>query len=96
MGTVRRECLDRVLVFGRRHLEAVLAEYLTHYNNHRPHRSVEQRGPRGSGDAVPATSLDASQILRSDVLGGLIHQYRLAARAGWTGFSAPTGFKNEG
>ncbi|MHB8329230.1 MAG: integrase core domain-containing protein [Acidimicrobiales bacterium] len=32
VGTVRRECLDRLLVLGRRHLEAALVEYLEHYN----------------------------------------------------------------
>jgi putative transposase len=79
VGTVRREGLDRVLVFGRRHLEAVLAEYLAHYNTHRPHRSLHQRAPRPAGDAVPIASVDASQIQRTDVLGGLIHEYRLAA-----------------
>ena len=36
IGTLRRECLDRMLILGRRHLEAVLAEYVEHYNSHRP------------------------------------------------------------
>ena len=45
VGTVRRECLDRMLILGRRHLEAVLAEYVEHYNPHRPHRSLSQRAP---------------------------------------------------
>jgi hypothetical protein len=35
-GTLRRECLDRLLILGRRHLEAVLREYVSHYNEHRP------------------------------------------------------------
>ncbi len=43
VGTVRRECLDPTLVLGRRHLQAVLADYLRHYNTHRPHRSLKQR-----------------------------------------------------
>jgi len=45
VGTVRRECLDRMLIFGRRHLERVLAEYLAHYNGHRPHRALGQLAP---------------------------------------------------
>ena len=45
IGTIRRECLDRMLILGRRHLEAVLAEYVEHYNSHRPHRSLSQRAP---------------------------------------------------
>ena len=43
IGTIRRECLDRMLILGRRHLEAVLAEYVEHYNTQRPHRSLNQR-----------------------------------------------------
>ena len=45
-GTVRRECLDRMLVVNRRHLEAVLREYVDHYNRHRPHRSLGQLPPQ--------------------------------------------------
>ena len=44
VGTVRRECLDRMLIFGRRHLERVLAEYVVHYNEHRPHRGARSAG----------------------------------------------------
>ena len=47
VGTIRRECLDRMLILGRRHLEVVLAKYVEHYNSHRPHRSLNQvRRPR--------------------------------------------------
>lgn len=53
IGTLRRECLDRVLILGRRHLEAVLCEYVEHYNSHRPHRSLGQRAPSVL-DATPA------------------------------------------
>jgi putative transposase len=42
VGTVRRELLDRMLVFGGRQLGSVLAEYADHYNLHRPHRSLGQ------------------------------------------------------
>ena len=49
IGTVRRECLDRILVVNRHHLERVLPAYISHYNEHRPHRSLHQRPrPRGS------------------------------------------------
>jgi transposase InsO family protein len=75
--TVRSECLDELLVVGRRHLERILREYLAHYNDQRPHRALalaaptrELQEPRGS----PPT-----EILRRDVLDGLIHEYRAAA-----------------
>jgi transposase InsO family protein len=42
VGATRRECLHRILIFGRRHLEQVLAEYAAHYNEHRPHRGLDQ------------------------------------------------------
>ena len=45
VGTILRECMDRVIIFGRRHLETVLAEYVEHYNSHRPHRSLGQQAP---------------------------------------------------
>jgi putative transposase len=45
VGTLRRECLDRLLIVNRRHLERVLRAYLDHYNHHRPHRSLDQRPP---------------------------------------------------
>ena len=47
VGTVRRECLDRMLVFNRRQLKAVLSEFVDHYNGHRPHRSLDQASPLG-------------------------------------------------
>jgi len=80
IGTLRRECLDRMLILGRRHLEAVLAEYVEHYNAHRPHRSLSQRPPADS-DATPPTigDIDAARLQRTDRLGGLIHEYRMVS-----------------
>jgi putative transposase len=75
--TIRSECLDHLLVVGRRHLERIVRDYLDHYNLERPHRALalatptrEPCEPRGS----PPT-----EIHRRDVLGGLIHEYRAAA-----------------
>src|SRR6188508_1705187 len=47
IGTLRRECLDHLLITGPRHLAVVLHEYVEHYNAHRPHRSLHQRPPAG-------------------------------------------------
>ena len=80
IATIRRQCLDRMLILGRRHLEAVLAEYVEHYNAHRPHRSLNQRSPSAL-DATPSLIGDAdlARPRRADRLGGLIHEYRMAA-----------------
>jgi putative transposase len=80
VGTVRRECLDRILILGRRHLEQVLTEYLAHYNEHRPHRSLDQQAPLNLGVASdPIDIPDFRQLRRREVLGGLVHEYRLVA-----------------
>jgi transposase InsO family protein len=77
VGTVRRECLDHVLIFGRSHLERVLGAYVEHYNRARPHRSIELQPP----DPAPfAEGVAGSRLRRRDILGGLIHEYeRIAA-----------------
>jgi putative transposase len=74
--TVRTECLDWVLVLGRRHLHAVLREYVAHYNEHRPHRSLGLGVP--AGRAAPPGPL-LLPVRRRDVLGGLIHEYEALA-----------------
>ncbi|MDP9343270.1 MAG: integrase core domain-containing protein [Actinomycetota bacterium] len=76
--TVRRECLDWTLVHGRRHLERVLREYVVHYNAKRPHRGIDLRAPDPQPDP-PALPPNIRRVRRSDVLGGLIHEYELVA-----------------
>jgi putative transposase len=84
VGSVRRECLDRLLIFGRSHLERVLGVYVYHYNTHRPHRSLDQLAPlREPPLAEEQPSFGAvvphDRLRRHDRLGGLIHEYELAA-----------------
>src|SRR5215813_11223465 len=77
VSSVRRDCLDWLLIVGRRHLEAVLAEYGEHYNGHRPHRSLELRPPRGP-TVIPAAP--GGDVVRRTRAQGLINEYsRLAA-----------------
>jgi transposase InsO family protein len=72
--------LDRLLIFNRRHLEQLLTEYVEHYNEHRPHRALDQRAPETSEPAPdPIREPDPLQLRRSEILGGLIHEYRLVA-----------------
>jgi transposase InsO family protein len=79
VGTVRRECLDRLLVVNRRHLERVLPIYIRHYNEHRPHRSLRQRPPIEQPPPGPETVVALDRVRRRDVLAGLIHEYKAAA-----------------
>jgi transposase InsO family protein len=83
VGSVRRECLDRILIIGRRHLDHVLATYVVHYNEHRPHRALAQRPPLSklpAHDKQPtAEVINLDRVRRRDRLGGLIHEYQLAA-----------------
>jgi putative transposase len=73
VGTVRREALDQCLIFGCRHLEHVLREFVDHYHVARPHQGLEQRPP------VPQPSSRAGPVVRRDRLGGLLHEYHRAA-----------------
>jgi putative transposase len=76
VATVRRECTDRILITGERHLVAVLNEYTAYYNSHRPHRSLEQRPPNPPAHAV---DLATAHVQRRPILGGLIDEYTQAA-----------------
>lgn len=77
VGSLRRELLDRLLIFSQAQLEAALSEYVDHYNTHRPHRSLAQAAPlRALPDAPPD---DNVRVLRRDRLGGLIREYSQAA-----------------
>ena len=81
VGTLRREILDRMLIFGEGHLRAVLAQYQVHYNTARPHQGIAQRVPDGEHDVghLTVADLDYARIIRKPVLGGLINEYARAA-----------------
>ena len=72
IGTLRRECLDHLLITGPRHLHVVSREFAQHDNAHRPHRSLHQRPPAGG---TPPRSGAVIRVLRRDRLGGLVHEY---------------------
>jgi putative transposase len=84
--TVRSECLDQLLIVNERHLERVLRSYVRHYNGHRPHQGIAQQIPAptlfspmlGATSPQPSCSHHRS-VQRRDRLGGLIHEYELAA-----------------
>ena len=69
IGTLRRECLDHVAVFGEKHLRRVLSAYASYYNQTRPHRSLEKDAPMRRAVQRIGT------IAAIPVLGGLHHPY---------------------
>jgi transposase InsO family protein len=79
VGTVRRECLDQLLIVGCQQLVRVLRRYVEHYNQRRPHRSLAHATPLPSDRAEARNAPNLGRLRRRDVLGGLIHEYEYAA-----------------
>ena len=77
--TVRSECLDWLLIVNQRHLERVLRIFVGHYNNHRPHRSLKLDPPDPPARDLSVVHPPATGVERRDRLGGLLHEYNLAA-----------------
>ncbi len=78
--TVRAECLDWLPVLNRRHFKGVLHIYVDHYNRQRPHRALDLRPPDPEHATLQlASSTRSGDLVRGDRLGGLIHEYSLAA-----------------
>lgn len=73
VGSVRRECLDRLLILGRRHLHHALATYIRHYNEHWPHRALAQQPPLRARppieEAPVADGIDLEHIRRRELIG---------------------------
>jgi transposase InsO family protein len=79
VGTVRRECLDWMLIVGRRQLEHTLRIYVQHYNRHRPHRGLGLVPPQPRPDLGVVAPQRLDHVRRRDRLGGLVREYSLAA-----------------
>jgi putative transposase len=77
--TVRTECLDWLLILNQQHLERILAVFVDHYNGHRPHRALSLVPPEPRRPAATVSVSDDARILRRDRLGGVVHEYVLAA-----------------
>jgi transposase InsO family protein len=80
IGSVRRECLDHMLVHDERHLRRVLDQYREYFNGARPHQGIGQRRPMAfAHEARAAIAVAVRQIVARPVLDGLHHDYRAAA-----------------
>ncbi len=78
LGSIRRECLDHMVIVNERHLRRVLLEYVRYFNHARPHQGIGQRLPVPEEDAGPAGG-DTDKVIPFPVLGGLHHDYRRVA-----------------
>ena len=80
IATLRRELLDRTIIWNQRQLERLVVDYINHYNTHRPHRSLDQQPPFGNDpQASPGPDPAPPRIVRSTRCDGLINEYKSAA-----------------
>ena len=78
IGSIRRELLDRTIIWNQNQLEELVVDYIDHYNSHRPHRSLEQRPPRPPAPS-PGADPPQLQVIKSTRCHGLVNEYRNAA-----------------
>ena len=80
IGTLRRDCLDHILVKDEVHAERVLKEYRGYYDG-RPHRGLHTQAPLGARWLPPARPTPATRVLSRPILGGLHHEYAVVSEA---------------
>src|SRR5258708_5898761 len=78
LGSVRRECLDHMLVLNEKQLHRVLRAYVEYFNRARPHQGIRQQVPQGEVTTVPPDQR-SDRIISVPILGGLHHEYRRIA-----------------
>src|SRR5260221_2885526 len=78
LGSVRRECLDHLLILQEKQLHRILRAYIQYFNQARPHQGIRQQIPERYGEPVPLDH-QRGQILSLPILGGLHHDYRRSA-----------------
>ncbi|MFI0716908.1 integrase core domain-containing protein [Streptomyces inhibens] len=79
IGRIRRGVPDHALVLSENHARHVLAGYRRHFNEHRPHQGRGQLPAARQEQPAPAHGLDARRLLRTQILGGVLNEYRYAA-----------------
>jgi putative transposase len=75
IGSLRRECLDHVVVIGERHLLGILAKYVDYYNGTRTHLSLSKDAPKPRTVQLP----NQGRVVEVPRVGGLHHEYRRRA-----------------
>ncbi len=75
IGSIRRDCLDHIIVLSEAHLIRILTEYLDYYHTARPHQSLDHNAPISRSIEHP----EQGRVVAEPVLGGLHHKYRRAA-----------------
>jgi len=78
LGSVRRECLDHVLILHEKQLHRVLRAYVKYFNQARPHQGIHQQVPQGEVTSV-LSNQRGNRIISVPVLGGLHHEYQRVA-----------------
>jgi len=78
LGSVRRECLDHLLIWSEGHLRRIVTEYVTYFNQARPHQGIEQQIPAFL-DQTSTFESPGQPVVSRPVLGGLHHDYRRVA-----------------
>jgi transposase InsO family protein len=78
LGSVRRECLDHILILSEAHLRCVLMEYVSYFNRSRPHQGINQHIPGHNESPSPLVG-DTGKVIAFPVLGDLHHEYRRVA-----------------
>jgi len=79
IGSLRRELLDRTIIWNQRQLQRLVTEYIDHYNRHRPHRALQQRAPSPPDNPETALASTTAKITRHPRCDGLINEYKNAA-----------------
>ena len=75
IGSIRRDCLDHVIVFGERHLQKILAGYVAYYHRSRTHLSLEKDAPESRDVQSPKEG----EVVEIPEVGGLHHRYERRA-----------------
>ena len=75
IGSIRRECLDHVIVLNERHLYGILTDYFDYYHNSRPHLSLDRNSPTPRDVEAPSLG----EVVSIPQVGGLHHRYTRAA-----------------